>query len=239
MKKLFLSVLFIACATWFAQAQQMNTLSKKEKKEGWVLLFDGKTFDGWRGYNMTEMPKDEWQIVDGTMYCAALARDGKQGIDLVYKKTFKDFELYLEWNISEGGNSGVHYRGIEIADKPLHYSAPELQIVDNADRPGSKPNDKHKAGALFDLIPAVPQNALPAGQWNSAKILVKDQKVIHYQNGVQVCEFTIGTPEWREMCANSKFRRWEPFVNVVSEGYIGLQDHGYEVWFRNIKIREL
>ncbi len=219
----------------FTWAQKLNTLSKQEKKDGWILLFDGKSFNGWRGYNMTEVPASEWEVVNGTMHCIAAARDGKQGIDIVYKKMFEDFELYLEWNISKNGNSGIHYRGIEIADQPLHYSAPEMQVVDNKE--GSK--GIHQAGALYDLLPAVPQNAKPAGEWNTVLIKVKNQKVEQYQNGVKVNEFTIGTPEWREMCANSKFKNWKPMVNVASKGYIGLQDHGYEVWYRNIKLKEL
>ncbi len=233
MKKIILSTLLIVGCSMAATAQKENTLSKKEKKEGWILMFDGKTSAGWRGYCKPAFPAG-WEIVDGAIHCISKAKGG----DIIYDRKFKDFELYIEWKIGKGGNSGIMYRGQEIPGTALHYSAPEIQVIDNA-RITDAQSNPHAAGALYDMLPAVPQNTKPAGEWNTFTLRVKDQTVTHIQNGKKVCEYTIGTPEWREMCAKSKFKDYKPFVDIASEGYIGLQDHGDDVWYRSIKIKEL
>ena len=245
MKKLYL--LFIAGAFVFAWAcqseQKLNELTKKEKSDGWVLLFDGQTSEGWRGVNKDHFPTG-WEIVDGTLHCKesgqgeAGARDGG---DILTTRDFTNFILKLEWKISEGGNSGIFYLGKEVADWPIYKTAPEMQVLDNDKHPDAKlgVNGNRMAGSLYDLIPAKPQNTKPVGQWNQVKILVYQGTVVYTQNGANVVEFHLWTDDWKKMCADSKFKDWPWFIDTAKEGYIGLQDHGNDVWFRNIKIREL
>jgi len=220
-----------------------NTLTEKEKAEGWELLFDGKTSTGWRGFNQKEFPKN-WQIVDGTLFCKESGRGeagAEDGGDIVYDKPFENFKLSLEWKVGEGGNSGIFYLAQEGKDK-IWRTAPEMQVLDNERHIDAElgKDGNHKAGSLYDLIPAVPQNTKPAGEWNSVEILVYKGTVIHRQNGEQVVEYHLWTPEWNEMIKNSKFPEYNPdWANVAKSGLIGLQDHGDNVWFRNIKIKEM
>lgn len=241
MKGIF--VLFIAAmlVSSSAIAQQPNMLSSKEKKEGWVLLFNGKDFTGWRQCNGKEMPKN-WKIDDNSM--EVFTAEGKNpgsgsNGDIVYNKIFKNFELSVDWKASKMANSGIFFNVREVPGQPIYYAAPEVQVLDNKDATDNK-IDSHLAGSLYDMLPADPKTVHPAGEWNTIVIRVKDGKVTHTQNGVKVVEYTLWTPEWDKMVANSKFKTFKGFTEGISkEGYIGLQDHGYPVWFRNIKIREL
>lgn len=220
-----------------------NTLSAAEKADGWALLFDGTTSEGWREFNEKEIPEN-WKIVDGTLYCAESGRGeagAENGGDIVYDKSFENFKLSLEWKIGEGGNSGIFYLAQEGKDK-IWRTAPEMQVLDNERHIDAElgKDGNHQAGSLYDLIPAVPQNAKPAGEWNSVEILVYKGTVVHRQNGEQVVEYHLWTPEWEEMIKNSKFPEYNPdWANVAKKGLIGLQDHGDDVWFRNIKIKEM
>ncbi len=160
--------------------------------------------------------------------------------DIIYAgKEFKNFELSIDWKTSPMGNSGIFYYVREVPDKPIYYAAPEVQILDNKDATDNKVAS-HLAGSLYDMIPADPKTANPAGSWNTAVIKVKDGHVTQFQNGTQVASYTLWTPEWDKMVRNSKFKDFPGFTEgIAKEGYIGLQDHGYAIWFRNIKIREL
>ena len=163
------------------------------------------------------------------------------GGDIIYDKKFQNFTLSLEWKISEGGNSGIFYLGTEEFDV-VYKSAPEMQVLDNENHPDAKLgiDGNRQAGSLYDLIPAKPQNAKPVGEWNKVEITVYKGTVIHNQNGVNVVEYHLWTSEWNEMVANSKFPSLNPnWAEVASKGYIALQDHGDDVWYRNIKIKEL
>jgi len=197
--------------------------TKTAAKENWISIFDGKTTTGWRGYNKS-----------GT-------GEAGGGGDIIYDRKLGNFELSLEWKISEGGNSGIFILGQEIPNEPIYKSAPEMQVLDNDRHPDAKlgVNGNRMAGSLYDLIPAVPQNTKPVGEWNKVSILIYQGTVVFNQNGANVVEFHLWTDDWKKMCANSKFKDWEWFINTAKEGYIGLQDHGNDVWFRNIKIREL
>jgi len=127
----------------------------------------------------------------------------------------------------------------EVPGQPIYYAAPEVQVLDNVDATDNK-IDSHLAGSLYDMLPADPKTVHPAGSWNTIVIRVKDGHVVHIQNGVKVCSYTLWTPEWNAMVAKSKFKTFPEFTEGISkEGFIGFQDHGYNVWFRNIKIREL
>ncbi len=210
--------------------------------EGWVDIFDGKSAAGWRGYNKTAFPEKGWEVVDGTLHCMASGTgEAGGGGDIIYDKKLSNFELSLEWKVAPGGNSGIFLLAQEIPGEPIYKSSPEMQILDNEKHPDAKlgVNGNRMAGSLYDLIPAVPQNTKPAGEWNQAGILVYQGTVVFKQNGANVVEFHLWTDDWKKMVANSKFKDWEWFVNTAKEGFIGLQDHGNDVWFRNIRIKEL
>jgi len=235
----FVAILFIALPSF---AQDVNKLSKKDKKAGWVLLFNGQNFDGWRKCNGTAMPAN-WKLEDNAMN--VFIGEGKkpgQGADgdIVFSgKKFKNFELSIDWKVSKMANSGIFYNVREVPGKPVYYAAPEVQVLDNVDATDNK-IDSHLAGSLYDMLPADPKTVKPVGSWNTIVIKVKDGKVTHTQNGVEVCSYTLWTPEWDKLVNNSKFKSFPGFTEGISkEGFIGLQDHGYPVWFRNIKIREL
>lgn len=224
-----------------SKATTVNTLSKAEIAEGWVLLFDGKTTDQFRGYNKTDFPKG-WIINDNAIQCLGSGKgEAGQGGDIITKEKYKNFELSLEWKISEGGNSGIFILAQEIPGEPIWKSSPEMQVLDNIKHPDAKlgVNGNRQAGSLYDLIPAKPQNAKPVGEWNKVKITVYKGTVVFNQNGVNVVEFHLWTDDWKKMCANSKFKDFTNFVDPATEGYIGLQDHGDDVWYRNIKIRKM
>jgi hypothetical protein len=234
----FSAVILLASAC----VQIRNTLTPKEKKSGWILLFNGEDFTGWRQCNGTAMPKN-WTIEDNAM--KVFTGEGKnpgQGSngDIVYgTKKFRNFELSIDWKASEMANSGIFFNVREVPGQPVYYAAPEIQVLDNVNATDNKlPN--HLAGSLYDMVPADPKTVKPAGEWNNIVIRVKDGKVTHIQNGVKVVEYELWTSQWDQMIAISKFNSFPGFKEgVAKEGFIALQDHGYPVWFRNIKIREL
>jgi len=222
-----------------------NTLSSEEKEQGFVLLFDGKTTDGWRKYGSDHFPA-AWIIEDGALKCQGTGRGeagAEDGGDIIYDKEFSNFHLKLEWKISEGGNSGIFYLGQETPEYDrIWKTAPEMQVLDNIKHPDAMlgKDGNRQAGSLYDLIPAVPQNAKAVGEWNSAEVICYKGTVVHKQNGETVLEYHLWTPEWDELVAGSKFPGLnENWAKVAEKGYFGIQDHGDDVWFRNIKIREL
>jgi hypothetical protein len=245
MKRHIFSTLLMAVALLIALpgfSQTVNKLSKKEKKEGWVLLFNGQNFDGWRQCNGTAMPAN-WVIEEDAMkvFTAADKKPGQgsNGDILFQSKKFKNFELSIDWKASKMANSGIFYCVREVPGKPIYYASPEVQVLDNVDASDNK-IDSHLAGSLYDMLPADPKTVKPAGEWNTIVISMKDGQVTHTQNGIKVVSYSLWTPEWDALVAKSKFKTFPGFTEGISkEGYIGLQDHGYAVWFRNIKIREL
>jgi hypothetical protein len=233
--------LFLAACP-VVRAQSVNTLTDAEKTQGWTLLFDGKSFDGWRQCNGTAMPAN-WAIEDQAM--KVFTADGRkpgQGAngDILYgAKKYRNFELSIDWKTEKAGNSGIFFNVREVPGKPIYFAAPEVQVLDNVDATDNKVAS-HLAGSLYDMIAADPKTVKPVGEWNTIVIRVKDGKVTHTQNGVKVVEYTLWTPEWDAMVQNSKFKTFPGFIEgIAKEGFIGLQDHGYAIWFRNIKIREL
>ena len=243
-KSIFLTLslvatLFIALPSF---SQEVNKLTKQEKKAGWKMLFNGQNFDGWRKCNGTAMPAN-WKLEENAMHI--FTGEGKnpgQGADgdVVYSvKKYKNFELSVDWKVSKMANSGIFYNVREVPGKPVYYAAPEVQVLDNVDATDNK-IDSHLAGSLYDMLPADPKTVKPTGSWNTIVIKVKDGKITHVQNGVEVCSYTLWTPEWDKLVNNSKFKSFPGFTEgIAKEGFIGLQDHGYPVWFRSIKIREL
>ena len=225
----------------------VNTLTKDEKEDGWQLLFDGETpSNHWRGYCDKAFPDSGWTVENGALKVmgSGAGEAGGAGGDIVTKEKYSNFELKLEWKVSKGGNSGIFYLAEEQCGEDgaaIWKSAPEMQILDNENHPDARLGEdgNRKAGALYDMMPAQPQNTKPHGQWNSVRILVYDGTVAHFQNGEKILEYHLWTEDWKEMVKNSKFVEYDGFADVAKEGYIGLQDHGHDVWFRNIKIKEM
>jgi hypothetical protein len=244
MKLLRLFSLFIFSALILTSCGVTKVKTTEEvKSDDWLVLFDGSSTENFRAYGKETFPETGWTIEDGALKVSGSGKGeaGGGGGDIITRKMYKNFELSLEWKVSEGGNSGIFYLAQELEGQAIYMSSPEMQILDNVKHPDAQlgKDGNRQAGALYDLIPAVPQNTKAVGEWNEIKILVYKGTVVHWQNGENILEYHLWTDQWKEMCANSKFKDWTNFVDTAEEGYIGLQDHGDDVWFRNIKIREL
>jgi cytochrome c len=236
-----------------------NTLTPAEQKAGWKLLFDGKTISGWRNFNKKTIGKS-WTI-DATEQAlhlkAAQKPDGgwqsTDGGDIITEKEYQNYELNLEWKIAPCGNSGIIYNVIENGkmvpaktaqekDTMVHQlqyvwqSGPEMQVLDNTCHPDAK-IEKHRAGDLYDMIACKYVTVNPQGDWNQARLIIKNGQVEHWLNGRKVVSFKIHDQSWKSMIAKSKFKSM-PFFGMGRKGHIALQDHGDKVWYRNIKIRE-
>ena len=207
----------------------MNSLSDAERRAGWQLLFDGTNLNAWRGYKSQTLPAG-WQAVDGS-----LTRVGRGG-DIITRDTFRDFELSLDWMVEPGGNSGVMYLVTEDNENTYH-SGPEMQVLDD-ERHADGKNRLTSAGALYGLYPAPTGAVRKAGEWNNARVVLKNGNVEHWLNGVKMADAQIGSAEWNAKVEASKFKEWPPYAKA-KEGHIALQDHGDRVMFRNIKIRRL
>ena len=241
------------------KAAEVDTLMLPVDADGYITIFDGKTFNGWRGYGKDKVPS-KWVIEDGCLKFNGTGGGEAQtaeGGDLIFAHKFKNFELTFEYKVAKGSNSGVFYLAQEVTSKndkgeevlePIYISAPEYQVLDNANHPDAKlgKDNNRQSASLYDMIPAVPQNAKPFGEWNTGKIMVYKGTVIHGQNGENVVEYHLWTPQWTEMLQNSKFsqEKWPLAFELLNncggenrEGFIGFQDHGDDVWFRNIKVK--
>ena len=203
-----------------------NVLTAAEKAQGWVLLFDGETTEGWRGFK-TPAPDPGWKARDG-----ALGPDPKTSKDIMTKAQFGDFELTFDWKISPRGNSGVMFYVTEAGEE-TYWSGPEYQVLDNAR--GEPP--VQRAGALYDLYAPVRDVPKPVGEYNTSRLILKGGKGEHWLNGVKVVEYDLNSPEFKAKVAASKFRNW-PFAATRS-GHIAIQNHGDEVAYKNIKVRVL
>jgi hypothetical protein len=204
-----------------------NTLTDREKADGWRLLFDGESTKGWRGYRKTEAPAG-WQARGG-----ALARVAKAG-DLITAEQFDNFELSIDWKISHGGNSGIFYRATEDTEV-IYQNGPEYEIRDNA----FWRDDPYTSAACYALYPPRKDATRPVGYWNRARMVVRGDRVEHWLNGEQVVAYEINSPDWRKRARPSKYHGRFPGYGQARAGHIGLQDHGDPVWYRNIKIRPL
>ena len=240
---------------------QVDLSEFETDSEGYIVIFNGKDFTGWRGYGKDHVP-GKWTIEDGAIKFngsgGGEAQDGEGG-DIIFSHKFKNFELLLDWKVSKGGNSGIFYLAQEVTTvdengnerlEPIFISSPEYQVLDNENHPDAKlgKDNNRQSASLYDMIPAVPQNQNPFGEWNSAKIMVYRGTVVHGQNNENVVEYHLWTQQWTDMLQASKFskEKWPLAFELLNnvggadrEGYIGLQDHGDDVWYRNIRIKIL
>lgn len=217
-----------------AEASPTPALKEHERIAGWKMLFDGSSTDAWRGYKTRQFPAEHWVIEDDMLKC--LGKDGSSA-DIVSREQYGDFELILEWKISPNGNSGIMYRVTEKHDTTWQ-TGPEYQILDDAGH-GKEKTDWQSAGALYELQkPAAEKVVKPAGEWNQTRILVRRNRIEHWLNGVKVVEQLTDGEDWINRIAASKFKSYEGF-GMQPRGHIALQDHGDEVWYRNIRIRDL
>ena len=219
-----------------------NFISKTEASQGWKLLWDGKTTEGWRGAKLKTFPDKGWKIENGVLkVLKSGGGESANGGDIVTTRKYKNFELSVDFMITKGANSGIKY----FVDTELNKGEGssigcEFQILDDNNHPdaklGVKGNRKH--GSLYDLIPAPANKPFRGGFFNNARIVVKDNKVEHYLNDTKIVEYERGTQMWQALVNYSKYSVW-PGFGEADEGNILLQDHGDEVWFKNIKIKEL
>lgn len=236
--------LFVSCKQKNATNSNIAAETSEPKatadnsSDDWMVLFDGSSFDKWRGYLQDDMP-EAWSIEDGAM---VFTPGENHGNNLITKQNFVSFILKLEWKISEGGNSGIFWGVHEDENlKEAYQTGPEIQIIDNERHPDAKVKPKtHQAGALYDMVQPSQDVCKPAGQWNTCVLEINHHKN-HGKvtlNGVEIAEFPVHGEAWDNMVGNSKFKGWEYFGKFQT-GHIGLQDHGNKVSFKNIKIKEL
>lgn len=216
------------------QADLNNKLTDKEIKDGWKLLWDGKTSTGWRSYNKPGFPATGWEMKDGIMTVMP-PQQGKSGGDIITESTFKNFELSVDFMYTPGANGGIKY----FIDGKTNVSC-EYQILDDKLHPDAKlgKNGDRTLAGLYDLIPPKSKKDNGPNQWNTATIIVKGNHVEHWLNGQMTVSYERGDAAWKALVETSKFKG-SPNFGEAAEGHILLQDHGNKVSFRNIKIREI
>lgn len=235
-----ISIAFFSCNTP-RETSDVNKLSSGEKKDGWHLLFDGKTTQGWHKYGGGAVGS-AWKARDGYLCLDTSIKENwqiKDGGDIVSDEEYDNFDLQLEWKIAKDGNSGIIFY---IHEEKSKYNwpwetGPEMQVLDNNGHPDAK-IIKHRAGDLYDLISSSKETVKPYGEWNLAEIKSLNGKLDLFLNGENVVSTNLWDDNWKKLVAGSKFKNM-PGFGTYQKGRIGLQDHGNEVCFRNIKIRKL
>jgi hypothetical protein len=230
--QLLFFLISIAVAGCTSSESEINTLTKKETKNGWKLLMDGKTLYNWKTFNGGEVIG--WKIEDGILYNSG--KGSSYGGDIITKDEFQNFELYLEWKVDSGSNSGIFFHVQEGIVNAIHESGPEYQLIDDKGWP-SKLKESQYSGANYDMHPPVNAGLAPPGEGNITRLIVKGSNVEHWLNGKKVVEYELWNDDWYRLKNNSKWKNM-PHYGAAKKGHIGLQDHGGLTMFRNIKIRE-
>jgi hypothetical protein len=213
-----------------ACAQTSGAARQSQAPGAWIELAPGNSIAAWRGYKTDTVPPG-WSVVDGVL------SKQRPVADIITREQFGDFELSLEWKISDGGNAGIFYRGTEEYPR-VYWSAPEYQLLDDAKAPDGK-NRLTSAGSAYGLYPPPEGHLKPVGEWNATRILAKGGKVEHWLNGVKLLEYELWSADWTAKVKASKFNAW-PNYGLAKRGHIALQgDHAGTLAFRNVKIREL
>lgn len=232
MKRIFvLAFCIVAFLTVVAQNDKINTLSEKEKNDGWQLLFNGKDLNGWRTFQGKEI--SGWKVIDGVLNNSGVGSD--HGGDIITKAKFQNFELSLEWKIAPQSNSGIFYHVNEKIGTAIYESGPEYQLIDDKGWPDRLRDDQH-SGANYGMH--APKNAVvkDSNEWNQTRIVVDGTHVQHYLNGVKVVDYQLWDNDWLLLKEKGKWKDY-PYYGMARKGQIGLQDHGGLAQFRNIKIK--
>jgi hypothetical protein len=224
-------VAFMSCSE--ESKNEVKSLSKKEIEQGWELLFDGKSFDKWKSFNGGEVTG--WKIVGNEMHNSGTGSD--HGGDIITKKQYENFELYLEWKVAPQSNSGVFFHVQEGYTDAIYETGPEYQLIDDKGWP-EKLEDWQLSGANYAMHPPKNARVKPIDEWNETRIIVKNPRVEHWLNGKKVVEYDLWSDEWKALKAAGKWAN-SPHYGETKSGHIGLQDHGGLTMFRNIKIKEI
>lgn len=211
-----------------------NALTTQEQSEGWTLLFDGKTMNHWRFFKNKE--NNSWEIADGTLHCKAFEVKGSEKrADLITTEQYEDFEFSCQWKVQRQSNSGVMFRVTEEFDEP-YASGPEYQILDDAAY--TDVQESNFTACVFGMYPVGKKKLHPAGEWNQSKIISKQNHIEHWLNDEKVLEYEINSKQWNDIKQGGKWKGF-PGYGKSARGHVALQDHGNEVWFKNVKIKTL
>ena len=210
----------------------VNGAEETTKTGHWEILFDGKSADKWRGYKINSFPDKSWKVEDGALKTIK----GGPGPDIVTREKYDNFELELEWRATPGANSGIMYHVSEDFEAP-YETGPEMQVLDD-DKHADGKDPKTSAGSLYALIAPQNKKLKPVGEWNRVRIVVQGNHVEHWLNGAKVVEYELGSDELKRLIDQSKFKDMPRFAKEKS-GYLDLQHHGDEVWYRRIRVRRL
>lgn len=232
MKNLITIFLVIAAfGTVTAQSKSINTLTEKEKNEGWHLLFNGKNLAGWKTFQGRDITG--WKVIDGVLNNSGVGSD--HGGDIITREKFQNFELSVEWKIAPQSNSGIFYHVNEKIGTAIYESGPEYQLLDDKGWP-EKLHDDQYSGANYGMH--APKNAVvkDISEWNETRIVVDGTHVQHFLNGVKVVDYHLWDADWKSRKEKGKWKDY-PYYGMAKKGHIGLQDHGGLVQFRNMKIK--
>lgn len=232
---IFAILIMVGCYAQNKEVEMHNSLTEQEISDGWELLFDGTSLDKWRDFKGTDI-KTAWVAESGEL--VALGKGADSYGDIITKDKFSNFDLKLEWKISKGGNSGIFYGVVEDGFESAYQTGPEYQLIDDVNFP-EELEDWQQCGADYAMYPANDKKKVnEVGEWNSSRIVVKDSLVQYWLNSEKVVEFKRWTNEWMKKVASGKWKNF-PSYGLAKKGYIGLQDHGNRISFRNIKIKRL
>lgn len=233
-KTIVFLISFLFILTGIISAQN-NQLTEKEKKEGWILLFNGKDLDGWTSVGKDIPPAQGWAVENGIL---SVKKEGdKRGGDIITRDQYSDFDLMVDFRITKGANSGIKYFFTQY--EKGGWLGLEYQILDDENHPDAKQgrDGNRLEGGLYDMLPSSPKQVNPIGEWNQARIVAKGKKITHYLNGKKILTFDRSSETYKKAWQLSKYKDCQPMFGDVKAGHILLQDHGDVVSFRNLKIK--